>query len=114
MSGSGKGVSGVVGISRNGSRAVPDTLGNMDLLFQTPGDIPFSSPPVSALGQKKSKHQEAALTKEAFNCCVQDLKGHFNSEVDKIALEFLRQGLHHSCHQIRKQVLFTMSQPVMT
>ena len=95
---------------------LPFQTSDMDLLFQTPGDIPFSSPvpPVSAPGQRKSKRQEAALTKEAFNRRVRDLKGRFNSEVDKIALEFSRQGLHRSCRQIRKQVLFTMSQPVTT
>ncbi len=83
----------------------------MDLLLQPSSDIPLSSlrPPAST--PRLPKNQNSALTKQAFNCCIKELKQYFNSEVDSIALEFSRQGAHHSCHQIKKQILFTMSQP---
>ncbi len=76
------------------------------------GDVPLNLPqlPASSHAQKASKHKEAEHTKKAYNCHVQELKQLFNTEVDKIALEFSRQNLHHSCQQIRKQVLFSMNQ----
>src|SRR5258705_5692659 len=86
----------------------------MDLLLQPSGNIPLSSlrPPAST--PRLPKNQNSALTKQAFNHHIKELKQYFNSEVDSIALEFSRQGAHHSCHQIKKQILFTMSQPNMT
>ena len=82
-------------------------------LVQASGDILLNLPqvPGSAHEQKASKHQEAQHSKHTYNHCIQELKWLFNTEVDSIAHEFLRQGMHHSCHQIRKQVLFSMNQP---
>ena len=44
--------------------------------------------------------------KLAFNQRIQALCTTFQTEVDKIAQEFSRQGYHCSCHQIQKQVLY--------
>ena len=82
-------------------------------LVQASGDIPLNLPqvPGSAREQKASKHREAQCSKHAYNHRIQELKRLFNTEVDSIAREFSRQGMHRSCHQIRKQVLFSMNQP---
>src|SRR5258707_11822351 len=81
-------------------------------LVQASGDILLNLPqvPGSAHEQKASKHQEAQNFKHAYNHHIQELKWLFNTEVDSIACKFSKQGMHHSCHQIRKQVLFSMNQ----
>ena len=78
------------------------------------GNVSLHSPmmPTSTIMQKRAKCQESENTKWAYNLWIKDLKKQFNSEVDSIAQEFSWQGVHHSVCQIRKQVLFSMSQPV--
>ena len=89
------------------------TMGLTGALGNMLGNVLLHLPmmPTSASMQKRAKHQEREHTKQAYNLCIKDLKKQFNAEVDSIAKEFSRPGIHHSVHQIKKQVLFSMSQP---
>ena len=71
-------------------------------------DIPFNDVMIPEQGcmPKAAQCEETKRIKLAFNQWVQTLCTTFQTEVDNIAQEFSRQGYHHSCHQIQKQVLY--------
>ena len=72
------------------------------------GDIPFNDTTIPEQDNmsKAAQHEEAKKMKLAFNQRIQALHTTFQTEVNKIAQEFSRQGYHCSCHQIQKQVLY--------